>query len=138
MNSRIRKKFLRDAERSVADACRLYVTRPRGGADAAKWDDLGRGLLSIGLALTLDQWAQHGPSRLRQTAVLEVSIESIQELPQRLQLTGTVLWSRRHAGKDTEFKERLRLDCPVPSLRKTPKATRPTILLEVVPPAPSN
>jgi hypothetical protein len=67
--------------------------------------------------------------------VLDVVIETIEETPQRVQLTAIVLWSRRHSGKDTEFKERLRLDCPVPSLRKTPKATRPTILLAVAPPS---
>jgi hypothetical protein len=132
MRARLRKKFLRDAERSVADACRLYVTRPRGGTDADQWEDIGRRMLSVGLALTFDQWAQHGPSRLRQAAVLDVTVEALDELPGALHLTGTVLWSRRHAGKETEFRERFRVDCPVPSLRKTPKSTRPVIVLEVV------
>jgi hypothetical protein len=131
MKARIRKKYLREAERLVADACRIYATRPRGDDGEAWIEKISRSLLSLSLVLTFDQWAQHGASRLRQMSVVDVSIESVDEPPARVVIAGSIVWSRRHAGQETEVTERFRIDCPVPSLRKTPKSVRPTIVLGI-------
>jgi len=131
MKARLRKKFLRAAERLLADACRLYAIRPRDDVRHAQFEELARGLLSLNLVLTLDQWAQHGPSRLRQMSVVDVNVETVEEGGARLVLAGSIWWSRRHAGKETEITEPFRVDCPIPSLRKTPKSVRPAIVLGV-------
>jgi hypothetical protein len=131
MNARIRKKFLRSAERLFADACRLYATRPRGDEVDTKIEELSNSLLSLNLMLTFHQWSRHGPSRLRQMSVLDVKVEHIDHTADGIVLSGAVRWSRRHAGQETELTERFRIDCPVPSLRKTPRSVRPTIVLQV-------
>ncbi len=131
MKARLRKKFLREAERLVADACRIYATRPRDDARAAQIEELSRSLLSLSLVFTFDQWAQHGPSRLRQMSVSDVRVESVEEAPARIRVAGSIRWSRRHAGEETQVAERFMIDCPLPSLRKTPKSVRPTIVLGV-------
>jgi len=131
VNARIRKKFLRSAERLFADACRLYATRPRGHEGDAKIEDLSTSLLSAYLMLTFHQWSQHGPSRLRQMSVLDVKVEHIDHTADGIVLSGAVRWSRRQAGQATDLTERFWIDCPVPSLRKTPRSVRPTIALRV-------
>ncbi len=138
MRRRIKKKLLRAVEREVANACRLYCGRPRADPKAAEWEALSRGLLQISLALVLDQWAQHGPSRLRQNAVRDVQIDIVEESPGSVRIRGAVVWSRRHKGIDTEIVERLLVDCPVPSLLKTRKSVRPSIILALAEALPSN
>ena len=131
MNARIRKKFLRATERLVANACRLYASRPRGGRTDTQFEELARGLLSMSLVLTLDQWTQQGPSRLREMAVLDVDVEQVEESAARLVLAGSITWTPRREGREGDFRERFRVDCPVPSLRKTPKSVKPTIVIGV-------
>ena len=131
MNARIRKKYLRSAERLFADACRLYTTRPRGDWVDAKIQEIADSLLSLNLMFTFNEWSRVGPARLRQMAVLDVKVDMVEDLDRRIVLAGSVRWSRRHAGQETELTERFRIECPVPSLRKTPKWVRPTIVLQV-------
>ena len=97
----------------------------------AKIEDLSTSLLSAYLMLTFHQWSQHGPSRLRQMSVLDVKVEHIDHTADGIVLSGAVRWSRRQAGQATDLTERFWIDCPVPSLRKTPRSVRPTIALRV-------
>ena len=131
MNARIRKKYLRSAERLFAEACRLYKTRPRVESVDAKIRELADSLLSLNLMITFHEWSRHGPSRLRQMSVLDVRVDTVEDHEGRVVLGGSVRWSRRHAGKKTELTERFRIECAVPSLRKTPKSVRPTVVLQV-------
>lgn len=131
MNARIRKKYLRSAERLFANACRLYKTRPRGQDVDVKIQEIADGLLSLNLMFTFNEWSRVGPSRLRQMAVMDVKVDTVEDLEGKVVLAGSVRWSRRHAGKETELTERFRIECPVPSLRKIPKWVRPTIVLQV-------
>jgi len=131
MNARIRKKYLRSAERLFAEACRLYKTRPRGDLVDARIQELADSLLSLNLMFTFHEWSRHGPSRLRQMSVLDVKVETVEEHEGHVALGGSVRWSRRHAGKETELTERFRIECAIPSLRKTPKWVRPTVVLQV-------
>jgi hypothetical protein len=131
MNARLRKKYLRNAERLFAEACRLYKTRPRGESVDGKIQELADSILSLNLMLTFHSWSRHGPSHLRQMSVLDVKVDTVEEHEEHVVLGGSVRWSRRHAGKETELTERFRIECAVPSPRKTPKWVRPAIVLKV-------
>ena len=132
VNARIRKKYLRSAERLFVDTCRLYANRPRGDAIEAQFAKLAEDLLAINLMITFYQWSRVGPSRLRQSAVVGVDVKGVQDLPgDRIQLAGTVRWSRRHAGVETEVVEPFRVECAVPRSRRALKTVRPTIVVGV-------
>jgi hypothetical protein len=131
LNRRIRKKYLRSAERLFGEACRLYKTRPRGGQIDATIAKIADGILTLNLMFTFHEWSRCGPSRLRQMSVIDVKVDAIDEAEAHIALAGSVRWSRRHAGVETEFSERFRVECAVPSLTKTPKWIKPTIVLEV-------
>ena len=131
VNARIRKKFLRRAERLFVDACRLYASRPDGDGMELQFARLAEELLSVNLMLTFHQWSRVGPSRLRQSSVIGVDVTSVAETEGRLRLSGTVRWSRRHSGREAEVAERFHVECEVPTSKRARKSIRPTIAVEV-------
>jgi len=65
-------------------------------------------------------------------SVGDVTVDTVEEKAGRVMVAGSVQWSRRHRGEESEVEERFRVDCPVPSLLKTPKSVRPTIIVQVM------
>lgn len=129
MTSRLRKKRLRPAERMLAEFCRLYLTRPRDGDDAAELEELARSMVSLSLSILLREWTQVGPGRLRPWWVKELRIVEITEQPHDLRVTGTVEWSRMSDGKERVEEEAFGLVCAVPDRYRGDPHVRPVVLL---------
>jgi hypothetical protein len=129
MTSRLRKKRIRPAERMLAEFCRLYLTRPRGGEDEADLEELARSMVSLSLSLLLREWTQVGPGRLRPYWVKDLRIQEMSEQPHDLRVTGVVEWSRASGGNELVEEESFGLVCAVPDRYRGDPHVRPVVLL---------
>lgn len=114
-------------ERLVADACRLYVTRPGAGNGNDPYRELAESFISLNLSLLFyerarlagDGWST-GPDAIQ--------LESVTVGPgSTVACKGTVQLARSGRSGSVTRTQRFELQCPVPSLAKTPRGVLPLL-----------
>jgi hypothetical protein len=117
----------------VADACRLYVTRPGAGSGTDRYREFAQSFITLNLSflfyerarLAGEGWSS-GPDAVQLESV------TVEPATSTVSCKGTVQFSRVGGTETLTRTQRFELNCPVPSHAKTPRGVVPLLrILEV-------
>lgn len=119
---------MRQADRSLADACRLCCRRPATGSGRETTDSIARQLVKLNLLIYFGYQAQFGLRSSATRSRAEVEVQVIEADEGRVCASGLLTWDV--GGSRRGLHEHFQLQCPVPSLRKTPRQVRPLVVTQ--------